>query len=137
MVVGLSWGHDAPLLLSAQCQRVGAKLTLWRQRFRQVWQFRRRCFSAVRRRRCRPWFIRCHPEWVTALQPPFNEGVDRLLGRGDSVRGERLRDVLQRLTFAPRFEDEIEMRLQFALKRFAGHTHRPGDNPSTGIVRCK
>jgi hypothetical protein len=29
------------------------------------------------------------------------------------------------------------MRLQFALKRFAGHTHRPGDNPSTGIARCK
>jgi hypothetical protein len=29
------------------------------------------------------------------------------------------------------------MRLQFALKRFAGHTHRPDDNPSTGIARCK
>jgi hypothetical protein len=37
--------------------------------------------------------------------------MDRLLGRGDSVRGERLRNVLQRLTFAPRFEDEIEMGL--------------------------
>jgi len=35
---------------------------------------------------------------------------------------QKLDDGLPRLAFAPRFEDQVEVRLQFALKRFAGHT---------------
>ncbi len=36
--------------------------------------------------------------------------------------GQKLHDGLPRLAFAPCFEDQVEERLQFALKRFAGHT---------------
>ena len=35
---------------------------------------------------------------------------------------QKLDDGLPRLAFAPRFEDQVEVRLQFALKRLAGHT---------------
>ena len=35
---------------------------------------------------------------------------------------QKLDDGFPRLAFAPRFEDQVEVRLQFALKRFAGHT---------------
>ncbi len=38
------------------------------------------------------------------------------------MRGQKLHDGLPHLAFAPRFEDQVEVRLQFALKRFAGHT---------------
>ena len=35
---------------------------------------------------------------------------------------QKLGDGLPRLAITSRFEDQIEVRLQFALKRFAGHT---------------
>jgi hypothetical protein len=35
---------------------------------------------------------------------------------------QKLHDGLPRLAFAPRFEDQVEVRFQFAFKRFAGHT---------------
>ena len=40
------------------------------------------------------------------------------------LRG-RSRDGFPRLAFSPRFEDEIEVWLQLALKRFAGHSPPP------------
>jgi hypothetical protein len=41
---------------------------------------------------------------------------------------------LPRFPFAPRFEDHVEERLQFALKRFARHTYRRNVNSSLEIT---
>jgi hypothetical protein len=67
--------------------------------------------------------------------------MDCLLGRGNSLLGQEPSDGLPRLTFTPRFKDEIEVRLQFALKRFAAvHTYSGGVNRShnsTVVSRCQ
>jgi len=55
--------------------------------------------------------------------------MNRLLAGGYSLLGERLGDGLPGLTPTSRLEDEIEVRLEFALKRLAGHTHAPDGNP--------
>ena len=47
-----------------------------------------------------------------------------------------LDDGLPRLTCAPRFSDEIEVRLQFALKWFSPHTLGRDDNPFSLISSC-
>ena len=111
-------GFGLVLTLRGQCQRIGAEVALW---LRQLGHFWWRPFGAGRG--CdRPLFRRSHPERIAPLQSSFHKRVNRWSRRGDSVGGQKLDDGLPRLAFAPRFEDQVEVRLQFALKRFAGHT---------------
>jgi len=111
-------GFGLVLTLRGQCQRIGAEVALW---LRQLGHFWSRTFRAGRDWD-RPLFRRSHPKRIAALQSSLHKRVNRWSRRGDSVDGQKLDDGLPRLAFAPRFENQVEVRLQFALKRFAGHT---------------
>ena len=60
--------------------------------------------------------------------------MNSLGSRYDTLSHQLVRNGLPRLPFAPRFKDELEVRLQFALKRFAGHTYGRNVNPSSEIT---
>ena len=80
---------------------------------------------------------RSHAKSITTFQSSLRKGVDGLLGRGNAPLGQLPSDGLPRLPFTPRLKDEIEVRLQFALKRFAAvHTHSWQCQPFAQIYGC-
>ena len=120
MVGGLSWGHDAPLLLSAPCQRVGAELALWWKRFGQFWQIEGwilRHETSYRRR----FNFRFHPHRGRLAAMALEKRADTSLVARDAERIKMINDLLPALPLPAHLRDEREVWREFRLKRFSGH----------------
>lgn len=122
--LGFKNGPGGPLsTLYWFCQWVRGKLARGRWRFGQLGQFGRCLFDlgliTVLYRR---WWFRRHAECIAAFQSSFQKRVNRRSRGGDPLGGQKLNDGLPSLMFQPRFADQVEMRFQFAVIRFAGHT---------------
>ncbi len=120
MSSGLSCGDDAPFLLNAPCQRVGAELALWRERFGQFWQIEGWRLRSETPRRLR-FNLRFHPHRGRPATVTFEKRADASLVARDAERLEMINDLLPALPLPAHLRDEREVWRELRLKRFSGH----------------
>jgi hypothetical protein len=116
----LSCGDNAPFLLNAPCQRVGAELALWRERFGQFWQIE----GWLLRNETPCWFrfyFQFHAQRRRPATVAFEERADTALVGGDAECAEMINDFLPALPLPAHLRDEREVGREFRLKRFSGH----------------
>ena len=114
------WVKDVPFLLNAPCQRVGAELALWRERFGQFWQIEGWHLRNETPRRLR-FNLRFHPHRGRPATVTFEKRADASLVARDAERLEMINDLLPALPLPAHLRDEHEVRREFRLKRFSGH----------------
>jgi len=116
----LSCGDNAPFLLNASCQRVGAELALWRERFgqfRQIegWLFRDETSCRLR------FNFRFHSHRGRPTAMTFEECADASLVARDAQHLEMINDLLPALALPAHLRYEHEVRREFRLEWFSGH----------------
>ena len=120
MVDDLGCGDNAPFLLNAPCQRIGAELARGRQGFGQLGQFEGWFCRHETPHRWRFNFrFHSHRSWPATMA--FEKRADASLVARDAERFEMINDLLPALPLPAHLRDEREVRREFRLKRFSGH----------------
>jgi hypothetical protein len=116
----LGCGDNAPFLLNAPCQRVGAELARGWQGFGQLGKIEGWFWG--NKMSCRLRFdFRFHPHRHRPATMAFEKCADASLVAPDAQCPEMINDLLPALPLPAHLRDECEVWREFRLKRFSGH----------------